>query len=100
MGIEVAMKTIGEYFGEMGLLSDCERTAFVQSRMFSLVATLKREDLVACLEGSPDTKLYIFGALTKAHLKATTGSTIPESRDEDGERTPLIGSVREMKQIV
>jgi len=51
---QLATKSFGEYFGEVGLLVDTERTAHVQSSSFSVVEILTREALFKCMAHSPE----------------------------------------------
>lgn len=98
---ELTVKGVGEYFGEVALLDDCERTAHCQSRSFSLVASLKREAFTACLENSQETKRRMTTAL---HSMATPnrnglpdGFADPdegdrEEKEEREETTPLMSA--------
>ena len=46
----LAMLRPGDYFGEMGLLDDCPRSASVVAREASDILTLHKEDFARCLK--------------------------------------------------
>jgi len=96
--VELAVKYMGEYFGEVALLSDTERTAHVQSQVYSLVATLDRDALLACVGQGTESKQRTF---TSIHQAITAGATAgatkiydspDEQEDATDDRTPLISS--------
>merc|ERR1712113_735112 len=56
----VAVKNIGDYFGEVALVFDCQtRTAWVRARTFCLLAKLKKSDFELTLASVPDVKRHM-----------------------------------------
>mmetsp|Transcript_81573 Transcript_81573/g.127340 ORF Transcript_81573/g.127340 Transcript_81573/m.127340 type:complete len:588 (+) Transcript_81573:108-1871(+) len=67
-----------EYFGEIGLLHDAERTASVQSRCYSLVAVLTRDDIFSTFESAPAARKRIYNGLRRTHQGL--GYTLPKDK--------------------
>merc|ERR1712007_294520 len=61
----VGLKRVGEYFGEIALVLDKPRTAWVRARGFCILAKLTRDMLAEIMCAHPDQELLIVEQIVK-----------------------------------
>jgi len=87
----IAIKSVGEYFGELGLVYDQPRAAQVSAKTFTILARLTRKDFHGIVRHRPELKNMIVKKIrSSVHER---NAMVPDQTD--GEDVPLLSADRE-----